>query len=76
MSDTTCKCTDSQLVYMLLPDGAEWEDMIIILNKEEAIEASKKYYKRRVEIFKKRESGVGYEPSYNYYKNGEFVMGA
>lgn len=68
--------SDNQLVYMLLPDGADWEDMIIILNKEEAIEASKKYHKMRVEIFKKSETGVGYEPSYHYYKNGEFIMGA
>lgn len=68
--------SDPQLIYMLLPDGAEWEDMIIILDKNEAIEASKKHYKMRVEIFKKKENGVGYEPSYNYYKKGEYVTGA
>jgi hypothetical protein len=57
---------------MLLPDGAEWEDMIIILNKEEAIQMSIKYKKARVEIFKKDK--VGYVPSYNYYCNGELVQ--
>ncbi len=60
------------LVYMLLPDGAEWEDMIIIVTKEEAIEASKKYPKRRVEVFEKQENKLGYHPTYNYYKNGEY----
>jgi hypothetical protein len=68
--------SDPSLVYMLLPDGAEWEDMIIILNREEAIEASIKYSKMRVEIFKKKEDGIGYEPSYNYYKKGEYITGA
>jgi len=62
------------LVYMLLPDGAEWEDIIIILNKEDAIAASIKYYKMRVEIFKKKQDDVGYTPTYNYYKNGELKL--
>jgi hypothetical protein len=64
----------ADFVYMLLPDGAEWEDMILIIDKEEAIEASKKYPKRRVEIFGREENKLGYHPTYNYYKNGELNL--
>jgi squalene cyclase len=59
-----------EFVYMLLPDGAEWEDMVIILDKEEAIQASIKFYKCRVEVFKK--SSLGYTPTYTYYSKGEY----
>jgi hypothetical protein len=57
-------------VYMLVSNGAEWEDIIIFLDKEEAIQASIKFYKSRVEIFKK--GNVGYVPTYNYYAVGEY----
>lgn len=50
--------------------GSEWEDMIIILSKEEAIDQSVKYPKHRVEIFGKTETS-GYRPTYDYYQNGE-----
>jgi len=66
---------NNEFVYMLLPDGAEWEDIILILDKEEAIEASKKYYKMRVEIFEKKENKLGYHPTYYYYCNGELKNG-
>ena len=69
MSNTDMSNTN--FVYMLLPDGAEWEDMIIILDKEEAIQASIQFKKSRVEIFKK--SKLGYVPSYNYYCYGQLV---
>lgn len=59
-------------VYVLLGDGSQWEDMIIILSKEEAISASIKYPNQRVELFSKTETS-GYKPTYNYYKNGEFI---
>ena len=60
-----------KFVYMLLPDGAEWEDIIIILDKTEAIKASIDYSKLRVEIFKK--NSFGYAPTYDYYKNGQLI---
>jgi hypothetical protein len=58
------------VVYMIVQDGAEWEDMSIILKKEDAIAASIKYQKCRVEIFTKKTGHYGYTPSYNYYING------
>jgi hypothetical protein len=61
-------------LYMLIPNGAEWEDLILYKNKEDAIAASIQYYKMRVEIFKKKENGK-YEPSYYYYKKGELING-
>ena len=57
-----------EFLYMLSCDGAEWEDIILFADKEEAIQASIKYYKCRVEIFKKGD--IGYIPTYTFYKNG------
>ena len=56
-------------VYVLLY-GGEWEDAVIFLSKEQAIEESIKHPKNRVEIFSKTDEG-GYIPTYTYYKNGE-----
>lgn len=51
--------------------GTEWEDMIILLSEEDAINESIKYPNFKVEIFSKTK--VGYTPTYNYYKNGILV---
>jgi hypothetical protein len=53
--------------------GSEWEDMVIILSKEDAINESIKNPKVRVEIFSKNNE-LGYTPTYNYYKNGVLVQ--
>ena len=58
-------------IFVLLC-GTEWEDIIILLTDEDAINQSKKYPNARVEIFSKN-NNVGYMPTYNYYKNGELV---
>ncbi len=60
-------------LYMLIVPGAEWEDLILQTSKEEAIEASKKYPKSRVEIFAKSEKG-GYHPTYNFYEKGVYIQ--
>lgn len=67
--------SNNEYTYMLVPNGAEWEDMIIVINNEDAITLSKKYYKCTVQIFEKKENSIGYEPMYNYYDKGEFVIG-
>ena len=59
-----------EYVYMLVSYGAECEDMIIILSKEEAIAASVKYPKSRVEIFIK--DTLGNTPTYNHYIKGAY----
>jgi hypothetical protein len=59
-------------VYLLVVDGAEWEDIIVFLSEEEAIEKSKKYPKARLELFAKSEKG--YKPTYKYYQNGVLVQ--
>jgi hypothetical protein len=48
----------------------DWENMVIFLTKEEAIEASIKYSITRIEIFGKEDNMNGYVPTYTYYKNG------
>jgi len=60
-------------IYLLVVDGAEWEDIVVYLTVEEAIEKSKKYPKARLELFAKSEKG-GYKPTYNYYQNGVLVQ--
>jgi hypothetical protein len=63
-----------EFVYMLLfGKGSEWEDIIILLSKEEAINESIKYPNARVEIFSKNDA-LGYTPTYNYYRNGNLVQ--
>jgi len=59
------------VVYVFL-DVNNWEDIIIFLSKEDAINESKKYPKARVEIFRINEK-MGYTPTYNFYKNGELI---
>ena len=59
-------------VYVFIEEN-HWEDIIIFLSKEDAINESKKYPNARVEIFKIN-GEVGYTPTYNFYKNGELVQ--
>jgi hypothetical protein len=59
-----------ELVYVMINNTSDWEDIIIYLNEEEAIQASKKYTNIRVEIFGKKTNCNGYTPTYNYYLNG------
>lgn len=59
-------------IYVLIY-GSEWEDIIIFLSKEDAIKKSKDYPNCRVEIFGKTNTS-GYEPTYNYYQNGELIQ--
>jgi hypothetical protein len=60
-----------EFVYVFLY-GCEWEDVVIFLSKEEAIEESIKHPNNIIEIFGK--TTTGYTPTYNYYKNGEFIQ--
>lgn len=61
-----------EFIYVLL-NGSEWEDIIILLSKEEAIHESINNPNTRIEIFKINNNS-GYTPTYNYYKNGEFIQ--
>ena len=46
-----------EFVYMLLfGSGSEWEDIVILLSKEDAINESIKYPNARVEIFSKKDT--------------------
>jgi hypothetical protein len=58
-------------VYVFTPDGAEWEDLVIYLSREEAIEKSKTKQNVRVDVYTK--SADGYRPSYNYFLNGTLI---
>lgn len=60
-------------IYLLVRSGGEWEDNIIFLSKEEAINASIKYKNDRIEIFAKNIQDTGYIPTYKYYKNGLYI---
>lgn len=57
-------------IYLLI-NGSDWEDMVILLTEEEAIQESIKQPNIRIEIFSKNADGsVGYSPTYNFFKNG------
>lgn len=56
---------------MFTVDGAEWEDIVIYLSRDEAIAKSKKIPNVRMEILKKTDDG--YRPTYTYFLNGELV---
>ena len=59
-------------IYIFLY-GSEWEDVVIYLSEEEAIRESINHPNHRVEIFSKTNTS-GYRPTYNYYKNGEYIQ--
>jgi hypothetical protein len=60
-----------EFVYVFL-DINNWEDIIIFLSKEDAINESKKYPNARVQIFTITDES-GYTPTYNFYRNGELI---
>jgi hypothetical protein len=60
-------------IYMLVADRAEWEDLVLFISEEDAIQASLQYKSRRVEIFEQKEGRPGFCPTYSYYKQGKLV---
>jgi hypothetical protein len=60
-----------EFIYVLI-NGSDWEDIIILLSNEDAINKSMNYPNARVEIFSKN-NNFGYTPTYDYYKNGELI---
>lgn len=60
-------------VYLLVTDNCHWEDITVYLSKEVAIEKSKRNPSTRVEIFSKNNNNE-YIPTFNYYKNGEYIQ--
>ena len=59
-----------EFIYVFM-NGTEWEDIIVFLSKEDAIQKSINHPNHRIEIFSKTNT-PGYTPTYNYYKNGVF----
>ena len=59
-------------IYVFI-HGSEWEDMVILLSKEDAINESINHPNARVEIFSKNNTSR-YTPTYNYYKKGELIQ--
>jgi hypothetical protein len=55
-------------LYLLLCDGAEWEDVIIYDNKEEAVRVLMSHPSHRerfrIEVFEKKEGSLKFTPSY------------
>jgi len=58
--------------FVYLRCQGEWDDMVIILKKKDAISESLTYPNIRIEIFAKGKNG--YTPTYNYYKNGKLYI--
>jgi hypothetical protein len=64
-----------EYLYVYTEDGFEWEDLTIVITKEEAIALSRRKPRGRVEIFERKENGR-FVPSYNYYQNGRYMVGS
>ena len=57
-------------IYVMI-NSSEWEDTVIYLSEEEAIESSITYPNIRIEIFGKNPNYNGYSPTHSYYKDGK-----
>jgi hypothetical protein len=63
---------NNNLIYLFVKDHSDWEDSIIINDKDKAIEYST-IKKCRIEIFAENEEGI-YKPTYRYYKDGIYFI--
>ena len=63
-----------EIIYVLVSDGCEWEDIVVFLTEENAVKMSNKYPNSRVEVFSKKDDTSGYTPTYNYYQNGQYFQ--
>jgi hypothetical protein len=70
--DTIKKIKEIKFIYLFVKDHSDWEDSIIINDKNAAIEYSK-IKKCRIEIFAENEEGI-YKPTFRYYKDGEYFV--
>jgi hypothetical protein len=61
-----------EYLYVLVNNDFDWEDIVVFISMEDAIEASIRYPKCRVEIFSKHKY-AGYIPTYKYLLNGEYI---
>jgi hypothetical protein len=61
-----------EIVYVLVRDSCDWEDIVVFLTEENAIKMSIKYPMDRVEIFTKKDIEFGYTPTYEYIQNGKY----
>jgi len=59
-----------EFVYVMI-NSSEWEDIVIYLIEEEAIQSSLTYPNIKIEIFSKNPDYNGYSPTYSYYKDGK-----
>ena len=62
-----------EVIYILLSNKFDQEDLVVFVSEEDAINASINYPESRVEIFSKNQYITGYTPTYNYYKNGILI---
>ena len=60
-------------LYVVCADMQEWEDLIIFVSKELAINYSKKHPTVRLELFTIDDTINGYIPTYFYYLDGEYI---
>jgi hypothetical protein len=59
-----------KFIYVMIKSN-DWEDIVIYLSEQEAIDSSLTYPNSRIEIFGVSNESNGYSPTYNYYKGGK-----
>lgn len=58
-------------IYLIIKyDNSDWDEQLIILNKDDAISYSLKHKDARIEIFQKSEDNNTFIPTYSYYRDG------
>ena len=62
-------------LYLLLCDGAEWEDIVVYDNKEEAMRVLRSHPSHtnrfRIEVFEKKEGSLKFTPTYKTFLYNE-----
>lgn len=62
-------------IYCAIADDYSWNDLVIFINEEDAIEYSILKPNLRIEIFSKDNRSEGeFVATHNYYKNGILYM--
>lgn len=65
-----------EYIYVMVKNTGDWEDLVVFLTKEEAIQTSITFPSVRIELFSKNadyygDCKGGYSPTYKYYRNGK-----
>jgi hypothetical protein len=62
----------SDILYLVIGEGLDWDDIVILTDRERAIEMSIKYPHKTVELFYFNKEEGRYIPAYSHFVQGKF----